>query len=443
MDIKNLGNVTGLIKSATAPIKTYVIWAKQLDPLGNPDLVELMRYDGTTWIPLGGSSVLIDEEKTLEVVFDGVGAPDYTVPIYTEVPIRHTGVYNKVLTENVDIDFGSGVQTCDAEVIVFSGYVDSSLFGAEFSDREIISYRRLSCKQGATVIYYEYYIVVGNSKMQYRFNKTTGTAEHNFRVEISGIDNFDIHITAMVLDDTGAITDLTPTVSTSQTHWYQKTMSLNNFGLTMQSITATDLILIATSYLNGDNPTVNDLSSDFGVEVDGVSIGFTISKIGGTEYQIIIPFANLDFVGKGNGNFSLKIFGHGSQELESCCRIIVDGTAYQRLLYIDDCRVWTQSNYPLHAKATPIEAIAPAFNGDGKRNDLILVLTEAEVMGYPFKVYASYEHQAYTNPFPEPIFHGKKPLDAFMKTYYMQCETGFGTVYNKINAFYEIQGKTL
>lgn len=53
MTIENLGNVVGLIKSPNPPAKTYVIWAKQLDPIGSPNNVELMRHDGTTWVPLG------------------------------------------------------------------------------------------------------------------------------------------------------------------------------------------------------------------------------------------------------------------------------------------------------------------------------------------------------------------------------------------------------
>lgn len=52
MATKNLGNVVGLIKSPTPPTKTFVLWAKQLNPALNPDLVELHYYNGTAWVPL-------------------------------------------------------------------------------------------------------------------------------------------------------------------------------------------------------------------------------------------------------------------------------------------------------------------------------------------------------------------------------------------------------
>lgn len=71
MATKNLGNVVGLIKSPTPPAKTFVLWAKQLNPVLNPDLVELHYYNGTAWVPLtGGSSesminTTYDELRTL------------------------------------------------------------------------------------------------------------------------------------------------------------------------------------------------------------------------------------------------------------------------------------------------------------------------------------------------------------------------------------------
>lgn len=47
----NLGNVVGLIKSELPPAKTYVLWAKILNP-AFPNVVELMKHDGTAWVPL-------------------------------------------------------------------------------------------------------------------------------------------------------------------------------------------------------------------------------------------------------------------------------------------------------------------------------------------------------------------------------------------------------
>lgn len=53
MGAQNLGNVVGLIKSETAPAKTYVLWAKILNP-AFPDVVDLYIYDSSLlqWIPL-------------------------------------------------------------------------------------------------------------------------------------------------------------------------------------------------------------------------------------------------------------------------------------------------------------------------------------------------------------------------------------------------------
>jgi hypothetical protein len=47
----NLGNVVGLIKSETAPDKTYILWAKILNPL-YPDVVKIYQHNGTKWLPV-------------------------------------------------------------------------------------------------------------------------------------------------------------------------------------------------------------------------------------------------------------------------------------------------------------------------------------------------------------------------------------------------------
>jgi hypothetical protein len=56
----NLGNIVGLIKSELVPAKTYVIWAKILNP-AFPDVVELFIYDANIldWIPITGSYIKI------------------------------------------------------------------------------------------------------------------------------------------------------------------------------------------------------------------------------------------------------------------------------------------------------------------------------------------------------------------------------------------------
>ena len=61
----NLGNVVGLIKQTTAPIKTYVIWAKILDILF-PDIVELYIYDANllAWIPLQEGYLKVTKDYT-------------------------------------------------------------------------------------------------------------------------------------------------------------------------------------------------------------------------------------------------------------------------------------------------------------------------------------------------------------------------------------------
>lgn len=42
--VNNVGNVVGLIKSTTPPLKKYVVWAHQFDPL-DLDKVELKEFD--------------------------------------------------------------------------------------------------------------------------------------------------------------------------------------------------------------------------------------------------------------------------------------------------------------------------------------------------------------------------------------------------------------
>lgn len=52
MSLSNLGNIVALLRRATEPLKKYIIWAKQLDPINQPYLVELLYHDGTSWQPL-------------------------------------------------------------------------------------------------------------------------------------------------------------------------------------------------------------------------------------------------------------------------------------------------------------------------------------------------------------------------------------------------------
>ena len=62
-EVVNMGNVVGLLKSASPPTKTYVLWAKQIGLPSDPDLVEIRYWDGTQWSLLnsgGGSLPHID-----------------------------------------------------------------------------------------------------------------------------------------------------------------------------------------------------------------------------------------------------------------------------------------------------------------------------------------------------------------------------------------------
>lgn len=49
----NLGNAVGMIKSDTAPTKTYIIWAHEVNPM-DPDEVVLKVYDFIlmSWVAL-------------------------------------------------------------------------------------------------------------------------------------------------------------------------------------------------------------------------------------------------------------------------------------------------------------------------------------------------------------------------------------------------------
>lgn len=73
---KNLGNVTALIKSTTAPTKKYVVWAHIVDPL-QPDDVILKSWDyaSAQWLPLKQSGTL--DSITFQTQ---VGLENYTIP---------------------------------------------------------------------------------------------------------------------------------------------------------------------------------------------------------------------------------------------------------------------------------------------------------------------------------------------------------------------------
>lgn len=100
--VNNLGNVVGLIKSPVEPIKTYILWAKQIDPLNNPDEVVLHTFKNGIWEPL--SSLLKHKviENTIDAFFitsDVTTNLDYGyglfyTPKYESFQVFVSGVYN-------------------------------------------------------------------------------------------------------------------------------------------------------------------------------------------------------------------------------------------------------------------------------------------------------------------------------------------------------------
>jgi len=81
--IKNLGNVVGMIKSVTAPTKTYVLWAKILDP-AFPDVVDIHKYNDTSgvWesINLGYNTIDYFTPTTGQTVFALSATADLIAP---------------------------------------------------------------------------------------------------------------------------------------------------------------------------------------------------------------------------------------------------------------------------------------------------------------------------------------------------------------------------
>lgn len=55
-----LGKVAAAIYGEIAPTDTSFLWGKQLDAVGNPNLVSFFYHDGTDWLPLRGSDFYRD-----------------------------------------------------------------------------------------------------------------------------------------------------------------------------------------------------------------------------------------------------------------------------------------------------------------------------------------------------------------------------------------------
>lgn len=55
-----LGKVAAAIYGEIAPTDTSFLWGKQLDAIGNPQLVQFFYHDGTNWLPLKGSAFFKD-----------------------------------------------------------------------------------------------------------------------------------------------------------------------------------------------------------------------------------------------------------------------------------------------------------------------------------------------------------------------------------------------
>ena len=55
-----IGKVAAAIYGEIAPTDTSFLWGKQLDAIGNPQLVQFLYHDGTNWLPLKGSEFFKD-----------------------------------------------------------------------------------------------------------------------------------------------------------------------------------------------------------------------------------------------------------------------------------------------------------------------------------------------------------------------------------------------
>ncbi|RUP38232.1 MAG: hypothetical protein EKK63_12695 [Acinetobacter sp.] len=346
----NLGNVVGLIKSATPPTKTYIIWAKQLDPLGNPDIIELMRHDGTDWVPLGGisSSVVVDQDLPLHILGDINGKPDYTVPIDDEIVLRHQGIYRRDVSEGINMDLGDGQgsRDLDVEVISFSGIVYvGQLFGTDWNANAVVSYSRtvITDPNTSDVQSLSNSINVIQESLQfhkiYNFMKTDVDGKIH-RALFASTDVFTTTSEVMGgwVDNAGNYTDTTPTigggsgipeapqdgnkyvrkdaawVNTDNYFKYLVVDGAQTFSTSVIDIDASFVIHVG-SYFNGDDATTTDYSSHFTLKSStDVPITISVVKSGTENYVITVDKSSLYSVFPAGGFNQLILTADGSAD---------------------------------------------------------------------------------------------------------------------------------
>lgn len=115
MTIENLGNVVGLIKGVTPPAKTYVLWAKQLSPLTNPNLVEINYHDGSVWRPIGSAN----KKRVVPL--------NNTLLINEKDEIHFAeNLYNKgtiIINTDADSDYGGGMNVQNYGIMRVDGVI--------------------------------------------------------------------------------------------------------------------------------------------------------------------------------------------------------------------------------------------------------------------------------------------------------------------------------
>lgn len=426
---------------------------EQTGPLDGSEILAIVKDNLNKKVTLDhllSKASLISENKDVDALLDYNGLPDYNIPLTNTMNIKHIGQYYKVVELGVSTDLGMGVDVYDFEVCSFKGVLDiTALFGGDFTNLTNCEYFYTKISQGGTVltqaISFKTADDIACGEIFYEFNKISGVAAHRVRTEHKDNSDYPININSVSIDNIGTVTANLPT-TTAQTHWYQSIFSLNNFSLTLIKLSLSELVIRVDSYFNGANPTVNDLSSDFGVKIDGVGVGFTIAKFGTKTYDITIPFSNVDFIGKGNGTYSILIEGNGTLPLENQGVIVTNGTAFDKLYYLErgNAFVDTPTGFPIYTRVTPTEAIAPVMGVGGKRADLQTTIALISNQDLPIKVTPSCDDLAEINLFPNVVFNGKKPQQAFQKDYGVYCNFGVGvSVYVKVVVFYEIKGEIL
>ena len=472
MTIENLGNVVGLIKSPNPPAKTYIIWARQLSPISNPNLVELNIHNGTTWVPLGsggGSSVIVDQDLPLYIVNDFNGKPDYTVPIHDEIVVRHQGSYRRDFNEGItaDIGDGQGARVLDVEVVSFSGVLGlGQIFGGNWDTNAPISYIRTVITDPNTSevqsLSSSIEVTQENGQFQtvYFFlkNDVDGKIHRNIFSEFN-VFTTSYEVYGGWIDNAGNYTDTSPTiggggvpeapqdgskyvrkdaawVDTNNYFKYLVVDSAKTFSTNVTDINASFIISIG-SYFNGIDATTTDYSSHFTLKsTSNVPITISVIKSGAENYLITVDKSSLYSVFALGGFNQIVLTADGSADggvlLYDVLLVEVDTSPMElvKCYNIQEGRMWDESglfilSYP---KVTLAEINSSAYEV-GSFTDLTIKPNTQDCV---ISTYVTRVSTPYLTVFPPINLQVSSPNNIFSKEMELRSQIDTGTGYQTI-----------